>query len=100
MLPCTYGRSITPAWCILGVTIGMPRWIPSFYLCLTMPCVSVSAISIAGRMKSLLVQCVLLESDELDGDNNNNANSKTGAQNVPTSTIFLAWQRQIEKVCN
>ena len=56
----------------------------SFHLCLTMPCSTVNKLAIAARKKSLLVQCLLLESDEFDGtttattatSNTNSASSK------------------------
>lgn len=51
------------------VHIGCDDWnssLDSFYLCLTIPCQAVSAISIAARKKSLLVECILLEAEELD----------------------------------
>jgi len=64
------------------VHIGCNEWnaaLDSFHLCLTLPCSSVSAISIAARKKSLLIQCLLLESEELDGYNCNSAYVKTGS---------------------
>ena len=51
------------------VHIGCDDWnssLDSFYLCLTIPCQTVSAVSIAARKKSLLVECILLEAEELD----------------------------------
>jgi len=60
------------------VHVGCDEWnaaLDSFHLCLTMPCSSVSAISVAARKKSLLVQCLLLESEELDGNNNGGGNA-------------------------
>jgi len=68
------------------VHIGVGNWnsaLDSFHLCLTIPCGSVSAVSVAARKKSLLVQCLLLESEELDGSPNPtqkaNIQSKTGS---------------------
>ena len=64
------------------VHVGCNDWdaaLDSFHLCLTMPCSTVSAVSVAARKKSLLVQCLLLESDELDGNNANNS-TKANAQ--------------------
>ena len=51
------------------VHIGCDDWnsaLDSFYLCMTIPCQTVSAISVAARKKSLLIECILLESEELD----------------------------------
>mmetsp|Transcript_17703 Transcript_17703/g.27764 ORF Transcript_17703/g.27764 Transcript_17703/m.27764 type:complete len:689 (+) Transcript_17703:90-2156(+) len=51
------------------VHIGCDDWnssLDSFYLCMTIPCQAVSAISIAARKKSLLVECILLEAEDLD----------------------------------
>mmetsp|Transcript_6985 Transcript_6985/g.11400 ORF Transcript_6985/g.11400 Transcript_6985/m.11400 type:complete len:661 (-) Transcript_6985:36-2018(-) len=51
------------------VHIGCDDWnasLDSFYLCLTIPCQTVSAISIAARKKSLLVDCISLEAEEMD----------------------------------
>lgn len=53
--------------------MGCEDWnaaLDSFHLCLTIPCSNVSAISVAARKKQLLVKCILLESEELDGNNN------------------------------
>lgn len=64
------------------VHVGCNDWnaaLDSFHLCLTMPCSSVSAISVAARKKSLLVQCLLLESEELDGTTGGNDSSKPGS---------------------
>ncbi|KAL9186023.1 hypothetical protein ACHAXT_005261 [Thalassiosira profunda] len=53
------------------VHVGCENWngaLDSFHLCLTMPCgTNVSAVAVAARKKGLLVQCLLLESEELDG---------------------------------
>jgi hypothetical protein len=49
--------------------MGCNDWnaaLDSFHLCLTMPCTTVSKLAISARKKSLLVQCLLLESEELD----------------------------------
>eukprot|EP00571_Detonula_confervacea_P006983 CAMPEP_0172322172 /NCGR_PEP_ID=MMETSP1058-20130122/45177_1 /TAXON_ID=83371 /ORGANISM="Detonula confervacea, Strain CCMP 353" /LENGTH=743 /DNA_ID=CAMNT_0013037833 /DNA_START=13 /DNA_END=2247 /DNA_ORIENTATION=- len=65
------------------VHVGCNDWnaaLDSFHLCITMPCSSVSAISIAARKKSLLVQCLLLESEELD----RNATATNSKSNVQT----------------
>ena len=66
------------------VHVGCNDWdaaLDSFHLCLTMPCSTVSAVSVAARKKSLLVQCLLLESDELDGNSANNGDTtKTNVQ--------------------
>lgn len=51
------------------VHVGCNNWnaaLDSFHLCLTMPCSTVSKIATAARKKSLLVQCLLLEWEELD----------------------------------
>ena len=63
------------------VHVGCNNWnaaLDSFHLCLTMPCSSVNAVAVAARKKSLLVQCLLLESEELDG--NNTDKTKTNVQ--------------------
>lgn len=59
------------------VHIGCDDWnssLDSFYLCLTIPCQAVSAISIAARKKSLLVECILLEAEELDKHSGSDGN--------------------------
>ena len=53
----------------------------SFHLCLTVPCIgsnlsAVSAISIAARKKMLLIRCLLLEAEELDGPSGKAENYK------------------------
>jgi len=68
------------------VHIGCDEWnsaLDSFHLCLTIPCSTVSAISVAARKKSLLVQCLLLESEELD--ENNVSGSSTSSATVSNS---------------
>ena len=66
------------------VHVGCNNWnsaLDSFHICLTMPCGSnVSAIAVAARKKSLLVQCILLESEELDDNNAGSAKSGYDAQ--------------------
>ena len=51
----------------------------SFHLCLTVPCSTVpSAVCVAARKKSLLVRCLLLESEELDGNAGRPSSSSGG----------------------
>ncbi|KAL7543546.1 hypothetical protein ACHAWF_007413 [Thalassiosira exigua] len=53
------------------VHIACDDWqaaLTSFHLCLAAPGSAVSAIAIAARKKSLLVKCLLLEVEELEGD--------------------------------
>ena len=64
------------------VHIGCDDWnssLDSFYLCLTIPCQTVSAISIAARKKSLLVECILLEAYELDDKHYHSSSSLSGS---------------------
>jgi hypothetical protein len=52
------------------VHVGCEAWddaLDSFHACLVVPCSVVGPIAVAARKKSLLVRCLLLESDELDG---------------------------------
>ncbi|KAL7463909.1 hypothetical protein ACHAXS_004287 [Conticribra weissflogii] len=52
------------------IHVGCDNWydaLKSFQLCLTIPCQTVSAISVAARKKSLLCHCLILEAEELDG---------------------------------
>lgn len=53
----------------------------AFHLCLTIPCQSVSAVSVAARKKSLLVTCLLLGVDELDGNCSGGKLQKTSIEN-------------------
>lgn len=65
------------------VHIGCDDWnaaLDSFHLCLTVPGSAVSAISVAARKKSLLVQCLLLEDEELDGNGGGASSEKSNSQ--------------------
>jgi hypothetical protein len=69
--------------------IGCDDWnasLDSFYLCLTIPCQTVSAISIAARKKSLLVECILLEAEELD-KNSGSGGKKSGRGAVESRVL-------------
>lgn len=71
------------------VHIGCDDWnssLDSFYLCLTIPCQTVSAISIAARKKSLLVECILLEAEELD-KNSGSGGKKSGRTAVESRVL-------------
>mmetsp|Transcript_23276 Transcript_23276/g.48178 ORF Transcript_23276/g.48178 Transcript_23276/m.48178 type:complete len:761 (+) Transcript_23276:74-2356(+) len=52
------------------IHVGCDDWyeaLTSFQFCLTIPCQTVSVISVAARKKSLLCHCLILEAEELDG---------------------------------
>ena len=52
------------------VHAGCEAWddaLDSFHACLVVPCSSVGPIAVAARKKGLLVRCLLLEFEELDG---------------------------------
>merc|ERR1719253_473719 len=65
------------------VRVGCEEWdtaLDSFHLCLTVPCSTVpSAVCVAARKKSLLVRCLLLEGEELDGNAGRPSSSSGGA---------------------
>lgn len=63
----------------------------SFQLCLTIPCIggnfnTVSSISIAARKKMLLIQCWLLEADQMDGPSNEVVNECSSAERKSTAS--------------
>lgn len=71
------------------VHIGCDDWnssLDSFYLCITIPCQAVSAISIAARKKSLLVECILLEAEEMD-NNSGSGGKKMGRSSVENRVL-------------
>jgi hypothetical protein len=52
------------------IHVGCESWddaLDSFHSCLVVPTAVVDVIAVAARKKGLLVRCLLLESDELDG---------------------------------
>jgi len=72
------------------VHIGCDDWnssLDSFYLCLTIPCQAVSAISIAARKKSLLVECILIEAEELD-KNSGSDGKKSGRRSAIENKVL------------
>ncbi len=71
------------------VHIGCDDWnssLDSFYLCITIPCQAVSAISIAARKKSLLVECILLEAEEMD-NHSGSGGKKMGRSSVENRVL-------------
>lgn len=74
------------------VHIGCDDWnssLDSFYLCITIPCQAVSAISIAARKKSLLVECILLEAEEMDNNSGSGGRRWGGVQWRIECSMFL-----------
>lgn len=72
------------------VHIGCDDWnssLDSFYLCLTIPCQAVSAISVAARKKSLLVDCILLEAEEMD-KNSGSDKTKSGRRSALENKVL------------
>jgi hypothetical protein len=73
------------------VHIGCDDWnssLDSFYLCLTIPCQSLSAISIAARKKSLLVECILVEAEELDKNSGSGGGKKKSGRSAVESRVL------------